>query len=142
VLEEFDRISRRGGVLGAMESYYQRGRIQEESLAYEHKKHSGEYPIIGVNTYLNPSVISGEYVRPEIPLTRASFEEKMSRIDALREFHNRHAVEAQAALARLKTAAAAGTNIFAELMETARVASLGQITQALYESGGKYRRTM
>ena len=142
VLEEFDRISRRGGVLGAMESYYQRGRIQEESLAYEHKKHSGEYPIIGVNTYLNPSVISGEYTRPEIPLTRASFEEKMSRIDALREFHARHAAEAQAALARLKKAAAAGANIFAELMETARVASLGQITQALYESGGKYRRTM
>lgn len=142
VLEEFDRISRRGGVLGAMESYYQRGRIQEESLAYEHKKHSGEYPIVGVNTFRNPATLGEDYVRPEIPLTRASFEEKMSRIDALRDFHRRHAEAAPAALARLKEVAATGTNIFAELMNTARVASLGQITRALYESGGKYRRTM
>ncbi|HSV97818.1 MAG TPA: fused isobutyryl-CoA mutase/GTPase IcmF [Spirochaetota bacterium] len=142
VLEEFDRISRRGGVLGAMESYYQRGRIQEESLAYEHKKHSGEYPIIGVNTFRNSATLGEDYVRPEIPLTRASFDEKMSRIDALRDFHRRHAQSAPAALARLKEVADTGANIFAELMNTARVASLGQITQALYESGGKYRRTM
>lgn len=142
VLDEFDRISRRGGVLGAMESYYQRGRIQDESLVYEHKKHSGEYPIVGVNTYLNPAVVAGDYSRPEIPLTRASFDEKMSRIDALKEFHNRHSEEAPAALEKLRRAAASGVNIFAELMETARIASLGQITRALYESGGKYRRTM
>ncbi len=142
VLDEFDRISRRGGVLGAMESYYQRGRIQEESLVYEHKKHSGEYPIIGVNTFKNPATLGEDYRRPDIPLSRASSEEKMSRIDALRDFHRRHADSAPAALERLKKVAASDANIFAELMNTARVASLGQITRALYESGGKYRRTM
>jgi methylmalonyl-CoA mutase len=138
VLAEFERISDRGGVLGAMETQYQRSKIQEESLYYETKKHSGELPIIGVNTFLNPNPPE----EPELKLTRATPEEKDSQIRRLRQFHERHKDEAPAALARLKRVARENGNIFAELMETVKVASLGQITAALYEVGGQYRRNM
>ncbi|MBO2531359.1 MAG: methylmalonyl-CoA mutase [Thermoactinomycetaceae bacterium] len=138
VLREFERISDRGGVLGAMEMMYQRSKIQEESLLYETKKHSGELPIIGVNTFLNPN--PPEDV--ELPLTRATKEEKDAQIRNLRAFQERNRDKAPAALARLKQVAREGGNLFAELMETVKVASLGQITSALYEVGGRYRRNM
>ena len=138
VLREFERISDRGGVLGAMETMYQRSKIQEESLLYETKKHSGELPIIGVNTFLNPN--PPEDV--ELPLTRATKEEKDAQIRNLRAFQERNRDKAPAALARLKQVAREGGNLFAELMETVKVASLGQITSALYEVGGRYRRNM
>ncbi|SEM81061.1 fused isobutyryl-CoA mutase/GTPase IcmF [Lihuaxuella thermophila] len=138
VLREFERISDRGGVLGAMETQYQRGKIQEESLYYETKKHSGELPIIGVNTFQNPN--PPEEV--EIELTRATPEEKRTQIENLRRFHEQHRHEAEKALERLKQVARENGNIFAELMETVKVASLGQITRALYEVGGQYRRNM
>ena len=141
VLQEFERLNDRGGVLGAMETQYQRSKIQEESMYYEHKKHSGELPIIGVNTYLNPNPPSEEDMN-SIELARASYEEKESQILNLRKFQEAHASEAEAALARLKEVAVSGGNIFAELMETVKVASLGQITSALYEVGGQYRRNM
>jgi isobutyryl-CoA mutase len=139
VLKEFERISDRGGVLGAMETQYQRGKIQEESLYYEMKKHSGELPIIGVNTFENPNP-PAETV--EIELTRATPEEKQAQIDRLRAFQQAHRNEATEALERLKEVARSGGNLFAELMETVKVASLGQITHALYEVGGQYRRNM
>jgi methylmalonyl-CoA mutase len=138
VLKEFERISDRGGVLGAMETMYQRSKIQEESLLYETKKHSGELPIIGVNTFLNPN--PPEDV--DLPLTRASKEEKDAQIRNLRAFQERNRDKAPEALARLKQVAREGGNLFAELMETVKVASLGQITSALYEVGGQYRRNM
>lgn len=141
VLQEFERINDRGGVLGAMETQYQRSKIQEESMYYEHKKHSGELPIIGVNTYLNPNPPSEEDMN-SIELARASYEEKESQILNLRKFQEGHAGETDAALAKLKEVAVTGGNIFAELMETVKVASLGQITNALYEVGGQYRRNM
>ncbi|HPP80794.1 MAG TPA: methylmalonyl-CoA mutase family protein [Deltaproteobacteria bacterium] len=145
VLREFDRLSERGGVLGAMEMQYQRGKIQDESLHYEHLKHSGALPIIGVNTFENPDAheqAGGAVGGCCIPLTRASFEEKRAQLDNCRKFQKRHARKASAALMRLKKTALEGGNIFAELMDTVRVASLGQITQALYEVGGRYRRNM
>ncbi|MBA4494033.1 fused isobutyryl-CoA mutase/GTPase IcmF [Paenactinomyces guangxiensis] len=138
VLKEFERISDRGGVLGAMETQYQRGKIQEESLYYETKKHSGELPIIGVNTFENPTPPD----EVEIELTRATPEEKQSQIERLRRFHENHREEAAKALERLKQVAQEDGNLFAELMETVKVASLGQITHALYEVGGQYRRNM
>ncbi|PTM56798.1 methylmalonyl-CoA mutase [Desmospora activa DSM 45169] len=139
VLREFERISDRGGVLGAMETQYQRGKIQEESLYYETKKHSGELPIIGVNTFLKEGETEAE---PDYQLTRASTEEKDAQIQNLRAFQKRHREQASAALARLKEVARNDGNIFAELMNTVRVASLGQITEALFEVGGQYRRNM
>ncbi|MCL6515470.1 fused isobutyryl-CoA mutase/GTPase IcmF [Alicyclobacillus sp.] len=142
VLEEFLRLNDRGGVLGAMETQYQRSKIQEESLYYEHLKHSGKLPIIGVNTFINPKTLDPNYVPPKIELARASKEEKDLQLRNLRAFQAAHAAEAPAALARLKQVARSGGNIFAELMETVRVASLGQITHALYEVGGQYRRNM
>ncbi|MDQ0188919.1 cobalamin-dependent protein [Alicyclobacillus cycloheptanicus] len=142
VLQEFLRINDRGGVLGAMETQYQRSKIQEESMYYEHLKHSGELPIIGVNTFLNPKTLAPDYTPPKLELARATKEEKEEQIRNLRAFHEAHKDEAPAALARLKQVARQGGNLFAELMETVRVASLGQITQALYEVGGKYRRNM
>ncbi len=142
VLEEFLRINDRGGVLGAMETQYQRSKIQEESLYYEHLKHSGELPIIGVNTYLNPATLADDYQPPKLELARSTKEEKEEQIANLRLFQNAHADESKVALARLKEVARSGGNLFAELMETVRVASLGQITHALYEVGGQYRRNM
>ncbi|ASS76314.1 methylmalonyl-CoA mutase [Tumebacillus algifaecis] len=142
VLQEFQRISDRGGVLGAMETQYQRGKIQEESMYYEHKKHDGSLPIIGVNTYLNPKTQGDDFEAPEIELARATKEEKELQIANLRSFQSEHAAEAGAAIRRLKETAMSGGNIFAELMETVKVCSLGQITQALYQVGGQYRRNM
>jgi methylmalonyl-CoA mutase len=142
VLEEFLRLNDRGGVLGAMETQYQRSKIQEESLYYEHLKHSGQLPIIGVNMFINPKTLDPDYVPPKVELARATKEEKELQLHNLRAFQAAHATEAPAALARLKQVACSGGNIFAELMETVRVASLGQITHALYEVGGQYRRNM
>lgn len=141
VLQEFERINDRGGVLGAMERQYQRGKIQEESLFYEHKKHSGELPIIGVNTYLNPNPQTEEDI-DSMELARASKEEKEHQIYELHQFQEKNKEHIDVALSRLKDVATSGGNIFAELMETVKVASLGQITQALYEVGGQYRRNM
>ncbi len=142
VLEEFERINQRGGVLGAMELQYQRGKIQEESMDYEKRKQSGALPIIGVNTFVNPK-LSGRAVVPEgKEVARATDEEKRDQLERLRAFQARHAGEAGPALERLKKVAMSGENIFAELMKTTRVASLGQITRALYEVGGRYRRNM
>lgn len=141
VLAEFDRLNDRGGVLGAMETQYQRGKIQEESMYYEMKKHSGELPIIGVNTYLNPNPPSEEEMN-SIQLARATREEKETQIRNLNQFKERNSDKTEQALKKLKDAAINGGNIFAELMETVKVASLGQITKALYEVGGQYRRNM
>ena len=138
VLKEFERISDRGGVLGAMETQYQRGKIQEESLYYETKKHNGELPIIGVNTFLK----EGEEEESDYQLTRATEEEKKTQIQNLLAFQEKHRDQAQEALNRLKQVAREGGNLFEELMQTVRVASLGQITEALFEVGGQYRRNM
>jgi methylmalonyl-CoA mutase len=140
VLQEFDRINERGGVLGAIETGYQRGRIQDESLKYEHRKHDGTLPIVGVNTFLRPGGDDDHHSSPE--LARATEDEKQSQLRRFREFHAEHAAPAQAALTRLKQAAAAGENVFAVLMDAARVCSLGQITQAFFEVGGEYRRNV
>ncbi|GER66349.1 Fused isobutyryl-CoA mutase [Weizmannia acidilactici] len=141
VLEEFERINDRGGVLGAMETQYQRGKIQEESMEYEVRKHSGTLPIIGVNTFLNPNPPSEDEVN-NMQLARATKEEKDLQIKNLRDFQARHKGEAEAALEKLKQTAVEGGNIFAELMEAVKSASLGQITNTLYEIGGQYRRNM
>jgi methylmalonyl-CoA mutase len=141
VLAEFDRIAERGGVLGAMETGYQRSKIQEESIHYETLKHDGRLPIIGVNTFLNPHAHFDEG-GAFIELARATEEEKLSQLERLRDFMKRHQDEAPKALERLQRVALEGGNIFAELMETVRKATLGQITQALYEVGGQYRRGM
>ncbi|MGQ0636022.1 MAG: fused isobutyryl-CoA mutase/GTPase IcmF [Planctomycetaceae bacterium] len=140
VLAEFERISLRGGVLGAMETQYQRAKIQEESLHYERLKHSGELPIIGVNAYLNPH--AEQALRQPAALTRATYDEKTSQIRRLREFQKRHAKEAPKALARLKEVALGGGNTFEALLDAARICSLGQMTQALFGIGGEYRRAV
>ncbi|MBC6990066.1 methylmalonyl-CoA mutase family protein [Hymenobacter sp. BT491] len=139
VLLEFDRITERGGVLGAMETMYQRGKIQEESLHYEMLKHTGEYPIIGVNTFLSskgsPTIIPAEVIR-------ATEEEKQYQITMLGNLHARNAAEAPQRLKHLQQVAVANGNLFEELMETVKFCSLGQITNALFEVGGQYRRNM
>jgi methylmalonyl-CoA mutase len=140
VLDEFDRLSERGGVLGAMETLYQRGRIQDESMHYEQLKHSGELEIIGVNSFL-PAEADAAPVSAE-NLIRSSDAEKRAQIDSLGDFHARWADESQRALAELKEAAQRGENLFDVLLETVKVASLGQISQALFEVGGRYRRAM
>ncbi|MFI5320436.1 MAG: methylmalonyl-CoA mutase family protein [Myxococcota bacterium] len=139
VLQEFERLAQRGGVLGAMETHYQRGKIQDESLYYEAKKHTGELPIIGVNTFENPHP---ERAQRPLALQRASDDEKQRQLAALRAFQARHANEAGPALARLRDVARSGGNVFEELMETVKSASLGQITHALFDVGGSYRRSM
>ncbi|MFJ7648899.1 fused isobutyryl-CoA mutase/GTPase IcmF [Lysinibacillus sp. NPDC097279] len=141
VLEEFDRINDRGGVLGAMETQYQRGKIQEESMHYEMLKHSGELPIIGVNTYLNPNPPTDDAI-DNMEIARASSEEKETQIRNLQSFWQQHEGQTEAAIARLQEVAVNNGNIFEELMETVKVASLGQITKALYEVGGQFRRNM
>jgi isobutyryl-CoA mutase len=138
VLAEFERISARGGVLGAMETGYQRGRIQDESMLYEQRKHDGSLPVIGVNTFRNPN---GTQVRPG-ELARATEEEKKSQLERVRDFQERHREEAHTALAALKEAARSGGNVFAVLMDAARVCSLQQITEAFFEVGGQYRRNV
>ncbi|MBS1758955.1 MAG: methylmalonyl-CoA mutase family protein [Bacteroidetes bacterium] len=139
VLTEFDRITERGGVLGAMERMYQRNKIQEESLYYEHQKHTGEYPIVGVNTFLNkqgsPTIIPSEVIR-------STPEEKEQQINNLQAFWKRNESKSDAMLEHLKKVAINNGNLFAELMETVKYCSLGQITHALYEVGGQYRRSM
>ena len=141
VLREFDSINDRGGVLGAMETQYQRGKIQDESMHYEMKKHTGELPIIGVNTYLNPNPPTEEAVN-SMEVARATKEEKEGQIANLRAFQEGNKENVEEALNRLKNTAMNGGNIFAELMTCVQVASLGQITSALYEVGGQYRRNM
>ena len=139
VLTEFDRITERGGVLGAMETMYQRSKIQEESLHYEHLKHSGEFPIIGVNTFLNkkgsPTVIPEEVIR-------ATEEEKQYQITMLDELHKGSKDKSAALLCNLQNAAIQNKNIFGLLMDAGKVCSLGEITNALFEVGGQYRRNM
>ena len=141
VLAEFERLSDRRGVLGAMETQYQRSKIQEESLYYEHLKHSGKLPIIGVNTFENPDA-TAQPAGSCILLTRATPGEKQAQLKGVRAFQHANRNKAPEALMRLKDAALSGSNIFEELMETVRVASLGQITHALYEVGGRFRRNM
>lgn len=139
VLLEFKRLTDRGGVLGAMERMYQRNKIQEESMHYEHLKHTGEYPIVGVNTFLSksgsPTIIPGEVIR-------STEEEKQFQINTLNAFKERHKEKSAAALKRLQEVARKDGNLFEELMETVKVCSLGQITQALFDVGGQYRRSM
>lgn len=140
ILTEFDRITERGGVLGAMESMYQRGKIQDESLYYETKKHTGELPIIGVNTFLKDG--AGDEEQKPIELIRSTEEEKKQQIDNLEAFWKRNEDRNAEAIERLKEVARNNGNLFDELMETVKVASLGQISHALYEVGGQYRRNM
>ncbi|MDQ6421561.1 methylmalonyl-CoA mutase family protein [Paenibacillus sp. LHD-117] len=140
VLAEFDRIHQRGGVLGAMDTGYQRGRIQEESLLYEGLKHSGELPIVGVNMFLNPH--DGDILAAEPELARSTDEEKATQLANLKAFQLKHEKACTEALERLRKSALAGGNLFEELMETVQYASLGQITAALFEVGGQYRRNM
>ena len=139
VLAEFQNIADRGGVLGAMETGYQRGRIQDESMHYEMLKHTGELPIIGVNTFRNPH---GDAVHDKLELARSTDEEKQSQLNRLEEFHTRHANEAPTQLKRLQQAVIENQNVFDVLMDAVRVCSLGQITNALFEVGGQYRRNM
>jgi methylmalonyl-CoA mutase len=139
VLAEFEKIADRGGVLGAMETGYQRGKIQDESMHYEMLKHTGEYPIIGVNTFRNPK---GDQVLEKLELARSTEEEKKSQLDRLHAFHAKHAKESPAMLSRLQKAVIHNDNVFEVLMDAVRVCSLGQITNALFEVGGQYRRNM
>ncbi len=141
VLMEFDRITERGGVLGAMETGYQRSKIQEESMYYEALKHTGALPVIGVNTFRDPDA-HPEEMADSLELARATEAEKESQLTRLQAFKQRNADKARHALKRLQQVALSGDNIFAELMETVRHCSLGQITQALYDVGGQYRRNM
>jgi methylmalonyl-CoA mutase len=139
VYTEFDRITERGGVLGAMETMYQRGKIQEESMHYEMLKHTGEYPIIGVNTFLSskgsPTVLPKEVIR-------ATEEEKQAQISTVENLHKAMTAEAPLLLTKVQEAAVQNRNIFEQLMEAAKGCSLGQITHALFEVGGEYRRNM
>jgi isobutyryl-CoA mutase len=139
VLKEFEAIAERGGVLGAMETGYQRGKIQDESMTYEMKKHTGELPIIGVNTFRNPH---GDQVMETLELARSTDDEKQSQLQRLQDFHTRHAAQAPAMLKTLQQAVMENKNVFAVLMDAVRVCSLGQITEALFEVGGQYRRNM
>ncbi len=142
VWSEFERLSERGGVLGAMELQYQRSQIQEESLYYERLKHDGTLPIIGVNTYLDPKTTAEDWEPPEVELRRSTNEEKQSQIESVRTFQATHAETSAEALAQLQQVALSGGNIFGELMKTVRVATLGQISRALYAVGGEYRRNL
>ena len=140
VLLEFERISERGGVLGAMELGYQRGRIQDESMLYEQRKHDGSLPIVGVNTFTRDVPVDSAPVVLE--LARSTEEEKRRQLDRLDQFRTTHAEDRTAALARVQEAALAGGNVFAELMDAVRSCSLGEITDALFEVGGRYRRNV
>jgi methylmalonyl-CoA mutase len=140
VYREFESLSERGGVLGAMETMYQRGKIQEESLYYETRKHDGSLPIVGINTFLSGGDATAEHAGAA--LIRSSEQEKQDQVAAVRAFQGQHAAQAPAALAALQSAAASGGNVFAELMESVKVCSLGQISRALYQVGGQYRRNM
>jgi isobutyryl-CoA mutase len=139
VLKEFEAIAERGGVLGAMETGYQRGKIQEESMVYEHSKHDGSYPIVGVNTFRSPH---GNPVPQKLELIRSTEVEKQSQLRRLAEFHERHKAESGMMLKRLQQAVIKDENVFAVLLDAVRCCSLGQITSALFEVGGQYRRSM
>jgi methylmalonyl-CoA mutase len=139
VLSELEAISARGGVLGAMETGYQRGRIQDESMLYEHGKHDGSIPIVGVNTFLNPDAEAGTHT---IELARSDDAEKQDQLRRVRDFQDRHAGERAAALESLQRAALEGGNVFDALMVAVQSCSLGQITDALFEVGGRYRRNV
>ena len=140
VLKEFDSIAERGGVLGAMETGYQRGKIQDESMLYEHRKHDGTLPIVGVNTFVRPDVDEDEPL--EIELARGTEAEKKSQLDRLAGFQERHRTDAEQAIRKLQDVATGEGNVFDELMKAARVCSLGQLTDAFFEVGGQYRRNM
>jgi isobutyryl-CoA mutase len=140
VLKEFDSIAERGGVLGAMETGYQRGKIQDESMLYESRKHDGTLPLVGVNTFLPPE--DAEQEAPELDLSRGTEEEKQGQLQRVSDFQARHADTAPEALRRLQDVATSGGNVFAELMSAARVCTLGQLTDAFFEVGGQYRRSM
>jgi methylmalonyl-CoA mutase len=140
VLAEFDRINERGGVLGAMESMYQRGKIQQESMEYERRKHTGELPVVGVNTFVSEN--GRQMEQDVVELMRSCDGEKRHQLRQLAGFHRRNAARSAGALERLQTAAREGSNVFAELMETVKACSLGEITEALFEVGGEYRRSM
>jgi methylmalonyl-CoA mutase len=143
VLKEFESLAERGGVLGAMETGYQRGKIQEESMLYEQKKHDGSYPIVGVNTFLNPrNENAGGTMPQKLELIRSTEEEKQSQLKRLADFHRRHERESGPMLKRLQQAVTDDKNVFAVLMDAVRCCSLGQITSALFEVGGQYRRNM
>jgi methylmalonyl-CoA mutase len=142
VLSEFMKINERGGVLGAMETQYQRSKIQEESMYYEHRKHSGELPIIGVNTFVDPKTLNASYVPPKIELARASYEEKNQQLNNVQAFKKNHQSTASIELIKLKEAVLSGKNIFEALLEASRVCSLYQMTEALFEVGGAYRRNL
>jgi methylmalonyl-CoA mutase len=138
VYKEFESISERGGVLGAMETMYQRGKIQEESLYYETRKHDGTLPLIGVNTFLPESVADGAAAKTQ--LIRSTEQEKQDQVQAIRAFQARHAQDTPGALRSLQTAASAGNNTFEHLLDAVKVCSLGQISNALYQVGGQFRR--
>jgi methylmalonyl-CoA mutase len=142
VLHEFERINNRGGVLGAMESMYQRGKIQEESMKYEETKHSGERPVIGVNTFTRDEEDEDDSLEEEVDLMRSSDDEKQHQLRNLRAFQQRYADKNEAVLEELKATARDGENTFEVLMEAVKYCSLGQITEALFEVGGEYRRNM
>jgi methylmalonyl-CoA mutase len=142
VLDLFMKLNERGGVLGAMETQYQRSKIQEESLYYETLKHNGSLPIIGVNTFIDPKTLEKDYVPPKIELARASYEEKNQQLDHVKKYQKDHGPEAQKALKALQEAVLHGGNIFEALMTAARNCSLYQMTRALYEVGGQYRRNL
>ena len=139
VLKEFDRMSERGGVLGSMETGYQRGKIQDESMHYEMLKHNGELPIIGVNTFENPNT---EEETKNIELARSTEAEKQSQLSRLKEFHSRHKDQSEIHIDKLKRSAQNNENVFAALMDAVEHCSLGQITNAFFEVGGQYRRNM
>jgi methylmalonyl-CoA mutase len=140
VLHEFRRLNDRGGVLGAMESMYQRGKIQQESMKYEETKHSGERPVIGVNTFTNEDAQTEEDL--DVDLMRSSDDEKQHQLRSLHAFQDRYADKADAALDDLRQVARDGDNTFDVLMEAVKYCSLGQITETLFEVGGEYRRNM
>ncbi|MEC8382257.1 MAG: fused isobutyryl-CoA mutase/GTPase IcmF [Myxococcota bacterium] len=142
VLKEFENIDRRGGVLGAMETQYQRSKIQEESMLYESQKHTGELPLIGINTFIDPKTTDDDWEPPEVELRRSSPAEKQDQIERLRSFQRAHKLQTAEALQSLTNAVLNDDNIFAALMDAVRVASLGQITHTLYQVGGEYRRNL
>ena len=142
VLAEFKKISERGGVLGAMETQYQRSKIQEESMYYEHLKHSGELPIIGVNTFIDPKTMAQGYIPPKIELARASTEEKNHQLGQVQKIQSENKSEADKQLQNLKNTCLSGGNIFESLMQASRHCTLYQMSQALYEVGGQYRRNL
>ena len=142
VLKEFEKINNRGGVLGAMETQYQRGKIQEESMYYEHLKHSGDYPIVGINTYIDPKALEEGYVPEKIKMARASKEEKDSQLNRTLQYRDKNSDIAPKMLKKLKEDCLKGENIFESLMEVSRCCTLHQITKVLYEVGGEYRRNL